>query len=74
MDAPKLIRLAELCGSARFIAARDAARVHASQRQCSVYVVRTPQGFRCSIVAPVMGEHWKAEPSGDFTHVPGPVI
>jgi hypothetical protein len=67
----KETKLSELVGLACLVAARDAARVHAVARGCPCYVVRTRNGFRCTLAVPTMGEHWRADVTGQWTHVAG---
>lgn len=67
-------KLAELVGQAHFLRAQARARTYAARFACPVFIYRTKAGFTMDTTAPVMGERWRIDPTGQCTHVAGPVI
>lgn len=65
--------LSELVGQAHFVRARDKARTLAAKYAVPVYVYRTTRGFSLDVTSPTLGERWSVEPTGQVTHVAGPV-
>lgn len=68
---PELARLVAL---AHFKRAEDEARRTARTAASSQWIVRGLRGFHVVGVEPPIGERWRVEPTGQVTHVAGPVI